>query len=136
METSWRAPFANDSRRRKPITAEQWQNGVGDAFAYTGYNDTFLRKRGDKLETSRGATVAWRFIPHAFVAVQDCRLREETWKANGDRIPLGDFAMTRINADGSIIAGCHTVSWHEIERLAVRELPELVKPRYPLPVPL
>jgi hypothetical protein len=38
---------------RKPITADDWRNGAGDG--YQSFRETLLRRKGDTLETSRGA---------------------------------------------------------------------------------
>jgi hypothetical protein len=38
--------------------------------------------------------------------------------SNGHSIRLGNYAIDRIEPDGTVHAGCHVVRWEEIERIA------------------
>lgn len=127
------------------ITPEQWINGAGNANGYQldWPNYTLLRRKGDKLETSQGANVPWSDALRAFIAAQGIRLgrySEIPRDSNGGlSYPQGEgprvgyFRIDRIDPDGTMYAGCHTLRWSEMQRLAIREVPHLVKPRYPLP---
>lgn len=76
---------------------------------------------GGELETSQGATVPLPHAVRAFCVIRRIRDAGRTWTRNGSTIRVGHFQIDRINADGSFVAGCHSFSWPEAERLA-REL--------------
>jgi len=54
------------------------------------------------------ARVAYRFATSK---------RGQEWRANGETCPVGNYALDSITPAG-IVAGCHRISWPEIERLA------------------
>lgn len=134
--------------QRSPISPEQWIEGEGDAARLYYYGAdwppyTLLRRKGNMLETSQGASVPWCDALRAFIAAQGIRLgRFCTFKRDdngalsyprGEGPRVGYFRIDRIDPDGTMYAGCHTLRWSEMQRLAIREVPHLVKPRYPLP---
>ena len=43
--------------------------------------------------------------------------RGKGWQANGETCPVGPYALSSINGSG-VVAGCHRVTWAEVERLA------------------
>lgn len=43
--------------------------------------------------------------------------RGKEWHANGETCPVGNYSLSAINAQG-VVAGCHRVTWAEIDRLA------------------
>jgi hypothetical protein len=79
------------------------------------------RITGGTLQTSKGADVPLPHAVRAFRFIKRCHERGEAWEHNGHSVRVGHFAIDRINADGSFVAGCHTIGWPEVERLA-REL--------------
>jgi hypothetical protein len=42
----------------------------------------------------------------------------EDWTANGHTCHLGHYQINRITKDGTVYAGCHVVTWDEIEKIA------------------
>ncbi len=120
---------------RKRVTPDAWQSGIGAANQY-GYSETLVRRKGDTLETSRGASCPFAHAVVAFVKAQDCRRTGNAWKRNGQTIRVGHFQVDSIDAEGNMIAGCHTLEWQEMLRLALKEVPHLVKPRFGLPAVL
>lgn len=138
-EINWRAPhpYARHYSEtcRVPVTPEQWQNGAGSASYYAAPDDsTLIRRKGNTLETSRGASAPWSKCVGAFLIAQHCRATGTVWQRNGVTHNLGTYELDRVAADGTLKAGCHLIAWPEILRLAVRECPEHVRPAYPLPV--
>jgi hypothetical protein len=117
---------------RKPISADEWRNGSGDIYQY-GFADTLLRRKGDTLQTSRGADCPFAHAVIAFRKAQECRANGTTWQRNGQQIRVGHFNVDSIDAQGNMRAGCHSLKWEEMERLAIREIPHVVKPRFGLP---
>lgn len=132
-------PLPAAYRPAEVVTPEQWRNGKGHATStiqgVPSYSMTLLRRKGEKLETSRGAVVPWDHALKAFEVVQRCRATGRTYQRNGHTVHVGHFAIDRIDAEGNMTAGCHSLTFEEMEALAIREAPHALKPRFPLPVP-
>ncbi len=132
---------ANAAHLRKPVkgavNAAQWQAGLGAINGIEGassdYVNTLLRRIGDRLQTSRGVEVPFGQAVIAFRKATQCRASGTAWHRNGERLPVGHFQVDSIDESGNIKAGCHTLQWPEVLRLAVQEVPEYVRPIYPLP---
>lgn len=73
---------------------------------------------GGTLETSQGADVPLTHAVKAFRMIKLCRDNARPWKSNGHRLPVGHFAVDWIGANGDFKAGCHLISWAEVERLS------------------
>lgn len=114
-------------RAEKVERVQAWRLGVletrhlrrgerGDA-----QNNAFLRVRGTTLETSQGASVPLSHAIRVFHLVAKCREEGRTYEPSVlDRAErVGHFTISRINADGSFRAGCHTFTWDEVERAAI-----------------
>lgn len=43
--------------------------------------------------------------------------RGKEWRANGETCPVGNYSLSSITPEG-VVAGCHRVTWAEIDRLA------------------
>jgi hypothetical protein len=78
----------------------------------------------DVLQTSRGAEVPLEAAIGIFRLAQRCRDRAEALPASlvaqlaTRQRQIGEFHLDRIDADGTIHAGCHTISYEESARLA------------------
>lgn len=129
-----------EAKRRhssKGVTAAQWKEGKGSVIDDNGFNiPTFVRRVGDTLETSRGAECPFSHAVVAFLKAQQCRATGTTWQRNGQQIRVGHFNVDSIDAEGNMRAGCHLIMWPEMLRLAIREIPQMVKPSFGLPVVL
>jgi len=105
---------------------EMWRNGER-IYRNISYLPTMLRISGDEVETSLGA----RFpVTHAVKALRFVRLvkaKGEAWHSNGHTIHLGHYKLDEIDAEGNVKAGCHRVSYEEIERIGPM-LEELAQP--------
>lgn len=77
-----------------------------------------LRIDGDDVVTSRGARFPVSHAKRALAFVRKIRESGQAYVRNGRTIHLGHYSIDRIEADGTVKAGCHIVSWLEIERLA------------------
>jgi hypothetical protein len=77
-----------------------------------------LSRDGTEIETSLGARFPTEHGKRAFRLIQQCRAAAQSWQRNGHTIHLGNFALDRIEPNGNVKAGCHTVAWEEIERMA------------------
>jgi hypothetical protein len=118
------------------LTAAQWYAGKGSAHATIEGDDYFttrVRRKGEHLETSRGAIVPFRSAVRAFMFAQLCRAKGEAWARNGHKVPVGPYQLDAINEAGNIKAGCHTLLWDEMLDCAVREIPSEVRATFPVP---
>lgn len=77
-----------------------------------------LRIVGDQVQTSRGARFPVTHAKRALAFVRKVRESGQAYVRNGHSIHLGPYALDRIEPDGTVKAGCHVVSWEEIERIA------------------
>lgn len=79
--------------------------------------------KGGTLETSQGATVPLRHAFRVFQFVAACRADGKRWTpgAWGPRqIRVGHFSLDRVDSSGDFVAGCHSIKWPEVSRLADR----------------
>jgi hypothetical protein len=81
-----------------------------------------LRVNGEQIETSLGARIPLAAAPMVWNMVQRAR-RSESGLApcniGADRRPrIGDYPLDRIDADGTLHAGCHTIPYSELSSMA------------------
>jgi hypothetical protein len=116
---------AEQRRERDLATFNQWQAGASvqcpASFRSFGEGFAYVRRRGDNLETSQGASVPWAHAVKAFQFIKLCRERGEGWRTNGRIIRVGHFQVNEITPAGNMTAGCHKFAWNDIERLARAE---------------
>ncbi len=100
---------------------EAWLNGEGSGYVRfdSVHGGAALRIKGDELETSHGASVPLAHAIKAFRFVKLCRENGRTWQRNGQQIRVGHFQIDSIDASGDFVAGCHRISWPEVERAAI-----------------
>lgn len=96
--------------------------------------------KGGTLETSQGATVPLRHAFRVFQFIALCRAEGKAWKPGGTWGPralrVGHFTVDSVAPSGDFVAGCHSIKWGEVSRLASRlgvadclaTLPELMEP--------
>jgi len=77
-----------------------------------------LRIGGNEVVTSRGARFPVSHAKRALAFVREVHESGQAYARNGRTIHLGPYALDRIEANGTVKAGCHVVSWQEIERIA------------------
>jgi hypothetical protein len=107
--------------RAEAIVRRQEQINKWRAGQYSGcFYDVpaMLRIDGDEVVTSRGARFPVSHAKRALAFVRKIRESRQAYVHNGHTIHLGPFAIDRIEPDGTVKAGCHVVSWEEIERIA------------------
>jgi hypothetical protein len=101
-------------RQQELIT--QWRAGQYSGCLYDV--PAMLRIDGDEVVTSRGARFPAAHAKRALGFVRKVRESRQAYVRNGHTIHLGPYALDRIEPDGTVKAGCHVVSWEEIERIA------------------
>jgi hypothetical protein len=101
-------------RQQELIT--KWRAGQYSGYLYDV--PAMLRIDGDEVVTSRGARFPVSHAKRALAFVRKIRESQKGYVRNGHTIHLGPYALDRIEPDGTVKAGCHVVSWAEIERLS------------------
>lgn len=94
---------------------------AGDSSYRSFYNSPIaLRLTKDKteVETSQGARIPVDHALRVLAVVRRVVERGEAFQTNGHTIHAGVYKIERIDVDGTLKAGCHTISLAEIERLA------------------
>jgi hypothetical protein len=119
-------------KRAKPVSVDEWLNGAGTPAQY-GFKSTLVRRKGDTLETSQGASCPFNHAVLAFLKAQHCRSNNKGWQRNGEQIRVGSFQVDSISPCGNLRAGCHTIAYGDMLTLAMREIPHLAKACFPLP---
>ncbi len=95
---------------------EKWRAGI----CYNAPYDvpTMLRVEDQELVTSRGARIPLADAAKGYILARHVVETGEAWRANGSKIKLGHYFLDSIAADGTVTAGCHVITWPEIERHA------------------
>ncbi len=100
-------------------TVQQWLDNQAVSIPYQ-YGKVLLRVKPSSdgplsMETSKGATVPLDEAEKAFrfAMIQ----RKRGWHKNGEQFKVGDYHLDAVNEQG-VIAGCHRITWEEIERFA------------------
>lgn len=78
----------------------------------------YLRLQGDLVQTSHGAEFPAAHAKKMFPTILQCVQRGHSWQTHGHIIRLGDFHVERILSNGTVIAGCHTVEYDQVLRIA------------------
>lgn len=111
-----KAQAAREAKQRieQQEAFDAWLRGEdGGYFSHTAFPVAF-RVEKDELVSTLGARVPLR---EAQVAFRFVFRHREGWHRNGETCPVGNYQLDAINAQG-IVAGCHRISWAEVERLA------------------
>lgn len=114
---------AEHARRAAEYEAarEEWRRGESPRLpvhsSWSG--NTMLRLSGDRIETSRGAWIPVSAARLVWDAVRHCKETGAGWAPLGaDRPRIGEFTLDRVDAEGNISAGCHTIEYAELARMA------------------
>ena len=106
-----------EERVRWAQAAEQWRQG--EYHHYLPYSlPTMLRIEGDEVVTSHGARFPIAHAKRGLVLVRAVMASAEDWHRNSHSCYLGHYSIDRIEANGTVHAGCHVVTWDEIKRIA------------------
>lgn len=103
-------------RAKQLDSYEAWKRG--EEFEYGFHASLFpvaFRIEGDELVSTLGARVPLRAAQIAYRFAMSKRGHE--WRENGETCPVGNYRLNAINEHG-IVAGCHRITWAELERLA------------------
>ena len=107
-----------------------WERGEFPTSQLPHVGEIYLRLRAKKLktrlvETSRGAVVSLEFVQGLWGLIQTARSSKQSISdievgrggkdAQSERL---NYRVDRIDADGTVHAGCHHIQWPQIERFA------------------
>jgi hypothetical protein len=125
-EVDYKKKEARDAEKKAKaeVILGRWIAGenvrVSNLSSYSGY--VRIRAVGDTLQTSEGAECPLHDAINIFRIAQKCRAEERQFVPTfGRPVIVGSFELRWIDEQGTIVVGCHTIQWHEAERLA-REL--------------
>jgi hypothetical protein len=94
---------------------EAWLRGGSVNLPYG--IDTMLRVKNGEVETSRGVSFPVDHARRGLVLVDAVKSSGEAWQRNGHTCHLGHYQIDRIEANGTVHAGCHVVTYKAIERV-------------------
>lgn len=78
-----------------------------------------LRMKGkETVETSLRAEIPLAHAERVYRLILGIMAKGEDWRSNGHTIPVGVYKIDSISKDGTLRAGCHTISFEEINRFA------------------
>lgn len=129
LEASIRSAKAQERKeakeRKARLLIEQaeaiaaWRVGQYNGY-FSAYDiPTMLRVKGDVVETSRGASFPISHARKVLALVRAVMARGEDWATNGHTCHLGHYRLDRITKQGTVYAGCHVVTWPEIEHIVL-----------------
>ena len=101
--------------RQQELIAK-WRAGLYSGCLYEV--PVMLRIDGDEVVTSRGARFPVSHAKRALAFIRKVHESGQAYVRNGHTIHLGPYVVDRVELDGTVKAGCHVVSWEEIERIA------------------
>lgn len=74
-----------------------------------------LRWKDDRIETTQGASIPAADAVKLWPLIQRCKAGDKCFTPGQ---PVGNYQLTKIREDGSIVVGCHDVPYSELERMA------------------
>lgn len=113
---------AEDTKRREAAKRAELAERTaawlaGENVSLWGRPDTLLRINGDKIQTSRGAEIPVSHAPRLWRVIQKA-VAGEPYQHNGHSEYAGDFRVDSIDTTGTLRAGCHTIAFPELDRIA------------------
>lgn len=95
----------------------KWRAGES---VYVNFEIIALRIKGDEIETSRGASIPVEHARKVWPLLKRMHDSDSVYQSNGHTMHLGHYKMNSFNADhkGTLVVGCHTIPWPEIENMS------------------
>lgn len=109
-------------RRENQANYEAWIAGSRERLYFSpGLFPVAFRVEENELVSTLGARVPLEDAKRALRFV--IRFREREWRRNGETCLVGAYQLDSVHAAG-VIAGCHRITWAEIDRLSTVLLAE------------
>lgn len=94
-----------------------WRLNIAHAQYARHGTPVMLRVNGEEIETSQGARIPLAAAPMVWNIVQRS-LGKGFVPAGLGGVKIGDYPLTRIEADGTLVAGCHKIPHSELRSMA------------------
>lgn len=112
---------AETARKKRAIAEAQekvtrWLNG--EDINLPRLDRIYLRIVGDQVESSHGAVFPVSHARLGYRVIRRVIASGQPWHRNGEQIRLGYYNVDSIDARGNVKAGCHSVRFEDIERIA------------------
>ena len=91
-----------------------WRLGLG----YPADGPVMLRVNGEEIETSQGARIPLDHAPRVWRLVQAVISSGRPYVRNGRTEHAGPYPIDRVDVDGTVKAGCHTIPHSELRSMA------------------
>jgi hypothetical protein len=108
---------AEEKRQRALSLADEWRRGGTHHYLLNAI-PTMLRIENHEVVTSQGARFPIMHAKRGLALVKAVMARGEDWTSNGQSCRLGHYHIQHISKEGTVRAGCHVVTWPEIQRIA------------------
>jgi hypothetical protein len=112
------AKFKRQREAAEKEAAERIQRWRAGESVTVNHGDIMLRVKDESIQTSRGAEIPVSHAPRLWRVIQRA-VNGEPYKANGHSEHAGEFKVDSVDTDGTMRAGCHTIKFEELKRLAV-----------------
>lgn len=107
-----------DAQKRIPFLSWKDSAAIAESVNDAIPNTTYLRRVGNNVQTSFGARVPVEHARLAYKAVLGVMESGKPYRHNGHTLHVGNYQIDSIDVDGTLIAGCHTILFSEINRFA------------------
>lgn len=109
---------ADEALQRKRYAKDRLRWLAGDSvYGWSHYFDPELRIVEGEVETSKGASFPVAHAKRGLALVESVRASKRPWQRNGHTCHLGNYQIDSIDANGTVHAGCHVVSYKAIKRI-------------------
>lgn len=92
---------------------ERWRHRVESGPVMLRVN-----AESQQIETSQGVCIPLSHAPRLWRVIEGVRASGQAYERNGHTIHAGDFAIDRIDPDGTLHAGCHVIPHSELRIMA------------------
>lgn len=99
------------------VARTNWRLGEIVGWRRNMAGPVMLRVNGEEIETSQGARIPLAAAPMVWNIVQRA-LGKGYMPVGLGGVKIGDYPLTRIEADGTLVAGCHKIPHSELRSMA------------------
>lgn len=112
-----------EQKKKQAEDLEKWIAGeIGGRFFNLDSDHMRIRKslKGEEevVETTKNAVVPLRHVKRIAKLVLRHVKSGTHWQTNGETIRVGEYKLSEILPDGTVVVGCHRFSKEEVERVA------------------
>lgn len=108
-------------KRKKEVekqNLEKWFNNEFDGYFHNLANQFLRLKDSETVQTTKGAEFPLSHCSLLYKKIKECRENKTSWHRNGSELRAGVFHIDSIDTEGNVRAGCHNITFEEIERFA------------------